>query len=772
MAAAFIIGSGILGRRAYGAPGATGWKLFAQPILEKLNPIQDFSGAVMGTLDRPDTSDFNSCIVDEADLQRALDRLTVLTLSHPNPGLTKRLIGHVTLPLWGLLCYARKINKAAWYDRALKLLETYVKAAADAGQVFKVAEELLCNGGSGWTYGPGRQGGVEIRKRTDDKDGSLNVIEIVQEIENRVHDFVRLLNSGLADDRLIGDVFLSISKRWLLTGSRPRQNEKRLEVGDNDEKDPMQTLVSAKLAQKMLEQFKDKLAGNPDRMFELVNQLLEEFVENDKKKKQSSTNGTSPSLAGLRNIVEHDESKYRQTGRKSPTTDTESEHDPTEIVSVALSLLSAILSSPGFVGSEKSTTLLLNMHSPLAYISTPKPSIPSSLSMAATNLSSLLAIQTSASNSSAIKSIPDPHSEDRKTHTLALTYLTDPLIPVRAQGLSLLTTLILSRSPVLDIPAMSILLLSLLQDEDEFIYLNAIKSLSLLALYHPRTVVKMLVERYLDREEEMGLDQRLRLGEALMKTVEGLGEVLVGETARVVGQGMIEVAGRRGRRPKAEAERQKAAENEQRKNEEAEEAWGGDVPPLGEETEDYIVSERLAKVVEGWEGKNAEEDVRIRASALSVLGAAVQTNVAGLGSTITSTAVDMAIASLTMESGDEKAILRRAAVLLIMSLARAIDKAQGEGRKLGFGFAGENLEEVVRVLQYVEATDRDDLVRGHTATVIESLDAWRSRGILGVSSLEGAASSPRIALESDRLVGLSVNPSVPSSSRRRIEEVD
>jgi hypothetical protein len=107
-----------------------------------------------------------------------------------------------------------------------------------------------------------------------------------------------------------------------------------------------------------------------------------------------------------------------------------------------------------------------------------------------------------------------------------------------------------------------------------------------------------------------------------------------------------------------------------------------------------------------------------------------------------------------------------------MSLARAIDKAQGEGRKLGFGFAGENLEEVVRVLQYVEATDRDDLVRGHTATVIESLDAWRSRGILGVSSLEGAASSPRIALESDRLVGLSVNPSVPSSSRRRIEEVD
>jgi hypothetical protein len=120
---------------------------------------------------------------------------------------------------------------------------------------------------------------------------------------------------------------------------------------------------------------------------------------------------------------------------------------------------------------------------------------------------------------------------------------------------------------------MSILLLSLLQDEDEFIYLNAIKSLSLLALYHPRTVVKMLVERYLDREEEMGLDQRLRLGEALMKTVEGLGEVLVGETARVVGQGMIEVAGRR------EGDQSRSGETESggertKKNEEAEEAGG------------------------------------------------------------------------------------------------------------------------------------------------------------------------------------------------------
>ncbi|KAI9876818.1 MAG: hypothetical protein M1830_005637 [Pleopsidium flavum] len=769
-AAAFIIGSGILGRRAYGAPGAIGWTLFAQPILEKLNLIQGFSDPRMGARDR---SGFGPCIIEEADLQRALDRLTALLLSHPNPGLTKRLIGHVMLPLWGLLCYASKANKTAWYDQALKLLETYMKVAADPSQVVKLADEFLWNGGPGWTYALGRQGGIEIRKQTGDEDASLNIIEIVQEVDSRVHEFVSLLNSGVDDERFIGNVFLSISKRWLLTGSRARENKETLEISDNYEKDPMQTLISAKLAQKMLEQFKDKLAGNPDRIFELVNQLLEDFVENDKAKQQLSGSSTlGPSVAGLRNIVEHEENHYRQADRKSPTTETESEDDPTEIVSIALSLLSAILSSPGFVGSQKSFRLLCDIHSPLAYISTLSPSIPSSLSMAAANLISLLALQTSVSNSSTIKSIPDPQSDDRKAHTLALTYLVDPIIPVRAQGLSLLTTLILSRSPVLDIPATSILLLSLLQDEDEFIYLNAIKSLSLLAQNHSKTVVKMVVRRYVDRAEEMGLDQRLRLGEGLLKTVEGVGEALVGETASMIGRGMIDVAGRRGRRLKAKAERQNVAKMRQREKEEAEEAWGGEVPPLGETSENDVVSERHAKVVEDWEGKDAEEDVRIRTSALSVLGAAIETNVSGLGSTITSTAVDMTIAILTIESGDEKAILRRAAVLLILSLARAIDKAQGEGRELGFGFAGESLEEVVRVLQYIEATDRDDLVRGHTAAVIESLDTWRSRSILGMSSFDGAASRPRIALEADRLAGLSVNPSMPFSSSRRIVEVD
>lgn len=770
-AVAFIVGSGILGRRAYGAPGTIGWKLFAQPIIETLNPTQDGTKTSTAIQDRP-ASNSDSVIMDEADLQQALNRLAALILSHPNPGLTRRLVGQLSLPLWGLLCYARKTGGNAWLDRPSKLLHTYLGTAANALGIIKVAEELQWDGGSWWNYGPGRQGGIEIRKRARNSSSFQNIVDTVQDVDSRVEEFLNLLGPGITDQQTISDVFISITKRWLLTGSGAVGRGKSSAAFNDNGTNPMHLLVYAKLAQGMLERYKDKLAGDPDRLIGLVEQLLEEFVESDKRKKQHSSPGTrSVSLHDLGTIIDDNEDRPDLLAGESDV-GTNTVDDRAEIVSVALSLVSAILTSPDFVRTSKSIELCSKMQSPLTYISRSKPSVPSSLSIAASNIASLLDLQIFSPNPSTVTSNSDPHLNDRKTYSLALTYLIDSVVPVRAQGLSLLTTLISSRSPILDISATSVLLLSLLQDEDEYIYLNAIKSLSLLSQHHPKTVIKMLSEQYLDREEDIGLDQRLRIGEALLRTVEGLGEILLGETARTVGDATIELAGRRGRRPKAEARRQRAMANKQTSIKEAEEAWGGEVPLLGEKVENDVVSERLAKLVEAWEGKDAEEDVRIRTSALSVLGAAIQTNIGGLGSTLTSNAVDLAISILTLELGDETAILRRAAVLLILNVAKAVDRAGEEGRNLGFGFEGENLGDVVRVLQYVEATDRDGLVKEHTAAVIESLEAWRSKTLLGTYSVEGSGSTSTMSPGVGRLAGLSVDSSMPSSTRPRIEEVD
>jgi len=289
-----------------------------------------------------------------------------------------------------------------------------------------------------------------------------------------------------------------------------------------------------------------------------------------------------------------------------------------------------------------------------------------------------------------------------------MSYLTgvDSPPPVRAQGLDLLSGLIASGSPILDIPATMVLLSSLLQDEEEYIYLRCIKSFTSLSIRHPKAVIEGLLERYVDVDEELGLDARLRIGEGLLQVMEKAGETFTGDIKRVVGEGLLGVAGRRGYRPKQEEKQKQAAKTAGIRRKEAEEAWDGPVPQM-EEPENEI----LTQIVEGWEGKRGEEDVRIRASALSLLGS-VRMN----------EAVDMAVNIMAMEPEYEKAILRRAAILLVMDVVRDGD----------LGLQG--VEDVLRVLRYIEGTDNDQLVRDNAAQVVGMLERWRvETGVKGLS---------------------------------------
>src|SRR5204862_2076594 len=136
---------------------------------------------------------------------------------------------------------------------------------------------------------------------------------------------------------------------------------------------------------------------------------------------------------------------------------------------------------------------------------------------------------------------------------------------------------------------------------------------------------------------------RLRVGEALVRIVERAGELFVGDVAKLVTEGMLEVGGRRGKKPKEFEKRQKAVKAEEARLREAREAWGGEVPLIDQDDENDENNEVLRKIIEGWEGKDAEDDVRIRTSALSILGKAIESNIAGVGSSLTSASVDLAI---------------------------------------------------------------------------------------------------------------------------------
>lgn len=754
-AAAYVISIGILGRRQHGAPGSIGWQLFAEPIIEMFSPPKASSTHLNGS---GGSNEDTEIIVKEADLRRALNRLFSLVVIHPNPQLTKRLVTPMPLALWGLLCCSRKANRANWSRKVTSVLTTYYKFSASVSHLSALSEHLMWDGTSWWTYAPGPNDGIEIRR---DYPHEPDMIDVMRDMDDRVGYFYELLQTDVVDDDGFAAVFLHVSKHWLLEKSDTMESkQQRMTLGYENEADPLNMLVYAKLVQRMLEESRDKLMAKPDRIVELVKQIIDAFVEQQRESRSKQANSSRPSRAGLGHIL-------GQAGPAGPI----SNEDSIEIVSTALSLLSTIISNPHFAPNQSTIKLLTSLQPSLNYLINPLSAVPSSLTMAVSNISVLLALHTSLSSTSspsANQATPSRATEDRKSHALALSYLTSPVPPVRAEGLSLISALIITRSPMLDIPATTVLLLSVLQDDEEFIYLNAVKSLGLLAANHPKTVIRMLVDAYVDVAEEAGLDQRLRIGEALLKTVEGLGEMLAGDTARLVTEGMIGVAGRRGKKSKGqEKRREKAGEKT-----ESEDAWGGEFPTIGGDEEKDETNERLAKVLEGWEGKDEEDDVRIRTSAVSILGVAIETNIAGVGSTVVSTAVDLPISILKAETTQEKAILRRAAVLLVMSLVRALDKAREEEKQLGFGFAGENLAEVIAVLQYVEMTDSDDLVVGHVKAVIESLEAWQSKSLLGVTSSRLSELSPQLGLDGNRLAGLSVNPDMTTGSRPLIEEMD
>ncbi|KAL8706481.1 MAG: hypothetical protein Q9201_000465 [Fulgogasparrea decipioides] len=734
--AAYIIGNGILSKRKLGSPGTAGWALFAEPILESLNPPVE------------------KCPVSEKNLKQAIDRLSALVHFHANPGLTKRLVAPILLPLWGLLCYAFENRRVHWAEQSHQIMSTYMKISVTDSQLLHLSDNLLWKGTTLWTFMPGTSGGIELRQREPGNIKVIDMNETVKSVDSRVETYSNLLRSAVLTDDQLCKVFTHVSKRWLL-GSPSTSNNARLDIWDDNPRDPLKSLVAAKLTQKLLEDYKVTIASSFEGILQLVEPVLTAFVNEHERSAQRLARVSKPSLLGLGDII------YK-------TSEGQGDEESGETVSAALSLLSAVLTSSSGIANDVDTSLLDRVQKSLDSIAKAQSSLDRSLSMTAANVLMLLDLHSVSRHSSAGSQLTkdeDVRADERNRHRTALQHLSDEMAPVRAQGLSTLTDLISQASSILNIPSTIILLISLLQDEDEYIYLAAIRALGILAYKHPRTVVKMLVEQYIDIHEDSTLDVRIKIGEALNKTIQRLGQAFIGEAATTVGESMIAVASRRGDRSKTVSKRERAKWKAEKARRDAEEAWDGEMPEVDDRKDDEEgkMNEEISKVVEGWADTGREEDIRIRTSALSILGTAIETTVAGLGATITSTAIDCVIAILKLETSAERAILRRAAVMVIMSTVKALDAADERGQQLGFGFAGENLAEVITVLKYVEVADTDEVVVGHVRAVIESLEAWQQKSVTGLPRSRAVPEST-LSLHVDKIAGL--------PSRPKIQEID
>ncbi|KAM0549131.1 hypothetical protein ACHAPJ_009586 [Fusarium lateritium] len=732
-----VVGYGILGGKQYGAPGTPGWNAFVQPLVQDLNPTIRSSSSSDSTIIKQEDDEVvdlsrDRVLVASQSLKTSLQRLKTLVISNSSPGLCRRLLRLVLVQIWVLASWPNSLptTEQDFVKPARTLLQAYLRLFGNAESVRPFVRNLLCKGAADgtekpWEYRLKGKGDIEVIEPRGFE--STTGIELNwNELEDKATKLVEFVTNSCSAAE-VSSIFLHLLKRWIETADKQDDDIKIDLRPENETSDsPLQNLFEVTVLQKLMDKAPEKLVSQFDQLLELVCQVL---------------------AADARSRLADD------------------------LLAVVLSLLNLVITAPTFQKSDIKPEELKVVESALERLSNEDRA---QVSPTAKNLTLLLKYRDEMEQDDEPVSAPSARQiEDQRTYKLAMEYITggeDNPAPIVSEGLNLLSGLILRDSPILDIPAVAVLLTTLLENNDDYINLRVIKVYTQLANKHPKSAVQELLDHYLDPQEKSQTDVRLRFGEALLQVIQRLGETFTGDVAQQVSETLLSIAGRRGYRPKTMVKQARDEKLQKMKKKKEDDDDDMDVDDEEITEEEKARNDILAQILQGWESKRGTEDVRVRTSALSIFGAALETNIGGIGPTLVSGSVDLCINILAMEREMKTAILRRAAILNVLSFVRALDAAKESGRKLGFGLTDESREDIIRTLQYVAGTDNDGLVQQHAKDVVESLENWQMASMLPT---QDETNIPGLT----KLAGLHVNPSgtlVDSSGkpRPRIEEVE
>lgn len=237
----------------------------------------------------------------------------------------------------------------------------------------------------------------------------------------------------------------------------------------------------------------------------------------------------------------------------------EEEQDEEELVTTALSLLLSLLESDSTLSTETQPML----HVIVDKIEFLLDSVSSEIrSLAKESKLVLLARRTalhgptpsspSSKSSTSTSTQALRFSQAQETYQEALKLLQDPILPVRAHGLVLLRRLVSDDpksngqnvgelDPAL-IPAILDIFLHAVQDEESYLYLNAVQGLGALASSGGSQTISRLIGIYVGRDDGLAsqsivareVEKRLRVGEALLQVIQRLGRATVSHIDTIV----------------------------------------------------------------------------------------------------------------------------------------------------------------------------------------------------------------------------------------------
>ncbi|KAF9935954.1 hypothetical protein BGZ67_002852 [Mortierella alpina] len=554
----------------------------------------------------------------------------------------------------------------------------------------KRVAELVEMGSAGESYfAPGPTGGAVLRRRRIQDRAAATQLELDMDV---FLDFLSELETSGKEGEILGDLYMYLLDEYQAG-----------KVRGSNSVSPRRMLTMLQLILSMTQKLGPSIMSKVTQIIGLANNILEHQGSGEADRQE-------------------DEITTHEGGDDAEEADE-------EILGLVLTLLTAVLNENEHLSQQDRHLLGLTLlHLKLL---SDHPLIE--IRRVAHDLQTLIPTRLNDSSSTSADAPTKSEMEiEMEKYASALAALQDSLLPVRAHGLHILREMILAKSVVLtkssggggaerELDHALDIFVQHVQEPDSFIYLNAVKGLAALTDAHGPEILSKLMKIYSNENGKQQLDTRLRIGEALVQTVQRCGDALGGYLDALL-PGLYKVMNTKmdkdvlearedERRARVERQRAQKASEALLTPEERQQKWRAERDR--KKQQDGSGSGSAIGDNDEEQGQTVDEVSLLRSSALTILATAAESCPTALLPEMRFL-VDWVLTILDLDRQTE---VKRGATMVLVLLFRAL------GSNSLYRIEGDQLKRAYRTLRYVEQVDEDALCRAQARTGIADLDA-------------------------------------------------
>ncbi|KAG9128193.1 hypothetical protein FRC07_003743 [Ceratobasidium sp. 392] len=468
----------------------------------------------------------------------AISTLTTLfTSTDPSPLLAQTIIEPILVPLYNLSAYldAQRVSDPMLKESVHGLLRTWARLVARDEAITGLWNVVQGVGGWGlegeiqWSWDVGEEG-LEIVRASAPKPIPLSVLQGANEDgelgdadddnplslrPNPAH-FAKLLKSLERKD-VASALFVRILNEY--------------QIAQRMKSVPLRLMLFLRLVLELQQKLGSSVLTEPEHILQFVAHAIE------------------PQQI----VPEPSSVDRRMGGLRIVGADSDDENDPEtiqeqdEMALTAVTLLLSILEVNENL-STNSSPLLAMIYDYLEPLTSSEDE-----SLRTVSREARLVLISRRSLSDSLSSTTNVERSDLETYQEALRLIQDPILPVRAHGLHMLRQLVVPPKapkgvpttplPELDpalVPGILDIFLQSVQEEDSFVFLNAVQGLSAMVDRLGREILQSLLRIYAGgieagrQMERAELDKRVRVGEVLVQVVRRCGDALGLHTDMIV----------------------------------------------------------------------------------------------------------------------------------------------------------------------------------------------------------------------------------------------